>query len=174
MSEEEAKAAYQYLRGKSLIGGNFKIAYAARVSSRGHDAIRDAQRAPDQTSPAFPAITYNYLHIETMTGSNVQQGTTNSQITTTQMITTEQLRARDALKVLSEAVVKDTSISDTQKNELLDQITFLSEQSGASAKDRKPGLIKATFSALTEAAHTVTSMSGAWQIAEPILRSLFG
>jgi hypothetical protein len=83
-------------------------------------------------------------------------------------------RAGDALKVLTEAVVNDTSISDTQKNELLDQITFLSEQTVASAKDRKPGLIKATFSALTEAAHTVTSMAGAWQVAEPILRSLFG
>jgi hypothetical protein len=83
-------------------------------------------------------------------------------------------KARDALKVLTEAVVNDTSVSDTQKNELLDQITFLSEQTVAGAKDRKPGLIKATFSALTEAAHTVTSMAGAWQVAEPILRSLFG
>jgi hypothetical protein len=80
MNEEEAKAAYHYLRGKDLIDANFKIAYAARLSARGHDAITDAQRAPDQTSPAFPAITYNYLHVETMTGSNIQQGTTNSQI----------------------------------------------------------------------------------------------
>lgn len=93
MNGEEAKAAYHYLRGKDLIDANFKIAYAARVSARGHDAIRDAHRAPDQTSPAFPAITYNYLYVETMTGSNVQQGTRNSQITATQTITTEQLVA---------------------------------------------------------------------------------
>jgi hypothetical protein len=83
-------------------------------------------------------------------------------------------KARDALKALTEAVVNDTSIGDAQKNELIDQITFLSEQTVAAAKDRKPGLIKATFSALTEAAHTVTSMAGAWRVAEPILRSLFG
>jgi hypothetical protein len=175
MNEEEAKASYHYLRGKGLIETNFKLAFAARVGAAGHDAIRDAQRSPDQTTRAFPAITYNYsLNVETMTGSNIQQGTTNSLITASQTITTEQLKARDALKVLTEVVLNDTSISDTQKNELLDQITFLSEQSVASAKDRKPGLIKATFSALTEGAHTVTSMAGAWQVAEPILRSLFG
>jgi hypothetical protein len=75
---------------------------------------------------------------------------------------------------LIEAVVNDTSITDTQKNELIDQITLLSEQTVAGAKDRKPGLIKATFSALTEAARTVSSMAGAWQAAEPILRNLFG
>jgi hypothetical protein len=83
-------------------------------------------------------------------------------------------KARDALKALIEAVVNDTSISDTQKNELVDQITFLSEQTVAGAKERKPGLIKATFNALTEAARTVSSMASAWQAAEPILKSLFG
>lgn len=83
-------------------------------------------------------------------------------------------KARDALKALTEAVLNDASISDAQKNELIDQITFLSEQTVAGAKERKPGLIKATFNALTEASRTVSSVAGAWQVAEPILRSLFG
>jgi len=92
MNEEEAKASYHYLRGKGLIETKFNLAYAARVSAAGQDAIRDAQHSPDQTSGAFPAITYNYyLNVETMTGSNIQQGTTSSQITATQTITTEQL-----------------------------------------------------------------------------------
>ena len=66
-------------------------------------------------------------------------------------------KARDALKALTEAVLNDASISDAQKNELIDQITFLSEQTVAGAKERKPGLIKATFNALTEASRTVSS-----------------
>ena len=91
MNEEEVKAAYDYLQGKGLIK-TFNITYAATVSPYGHDALRDAQRAPDQTSPAFPQTTFNYvLHVETMIDSNVQQGTTNSQITATQTITTGQL-----------------------------------------------------------------------------------
>jgi hypothetical protein len=75
---------------------------------------------------------------------------------------------------LTEAILTDTSTPDTQKNELVEQVAFLSEQAIASAKDRKPGLIKATFSALTQAAGTVSAMAGAWQAAEPILRSAFG
>jgi hypothetical protein len=91
MTVGEAKEAYHYLRDKGLIETNFLAAYAARVSALGHDAIREAETTPDKASRAFPAITYNYyLNVHTMTGSNIQQGTTNSQITATQTITTQQ------------------------------------------------------------------------------------
>jgi hypothetical protein len=89
MNEEEAKAAYHYLRGKGLIDPS-NLGYAARVSAYGHDALRDAQLTPDKSTSAFPAITYNILHVETMTGSNIQQGTAHSQITATHTITTQQ------------------------------------------------------------------------------------
>jgi tRNA A-37 threonylcarbamoyl transferase component Bud32 len=82
-------------------------------------------------------------------------------------------QARDALKALTEAILSDTSTGDTQKNELVEQVAFLSEQAVVNATDRNRGLIRATFSALTQAAGTVTAMAGAWQAAEPILKSLF-
>jgi hypothetical protein len=92
MTEEEAKAAFLYLKGKGLIDANFKIFYAARISAAGLDAIREAECTPEKSPIAFPAITHNYyMNIHSMTGSNVQQGTTNSSITATQTITTEQL-----------------------------------------------------------------------------------
>jgi hypothetical protein len=92
MTSDEAQAAFLYLKGKGLIDANFGIFYSARVSAAGHDAIRDAEKAPDRATPAFPAITYNnYLTVHTMTGSNVQVGTANSQITATQTITTQEL-----------------------------------------------------------------------------------
>jgi hypothetical protein len=92
MTEEEAKAAFLYLKGKGLIDANFKIFYAARISAAGLDAIREAESTPEKSPIAFPAITHNYyMNIHSMTGSNVQQGTTNSSITATQIITTEQL-----------------------------------------------------------------------------------
>ncbi len=94
MTQDEAQAAFHYLKGKRLIEANFGIFYSARVSAAGHDAIRDAEKAPDKASPAFPAITYNnYMTVHSMTGSNVQQGTTSSQITATQTITTQELVA---------------------------------------------------------------------------------
>jgi hypothetical protein len=94
MTQDEAQAAFHYLKGKRLIEANFGIFYSARVSAAGHDAIRDAEKAPDKASPAFPAITYNnYMTVHTMTGSNVQLGTSSSHITATQTITTQELVA---------------------------------------------------------------------------------
>lgn len=83
-------------------------------------------------------------------------------------------KTKDALKTLTEVILSDVSITDVQKNELVEQVAFLSVQGIVGAKDRKPGLIKATFGALTQAAGTVSVITGAWQAAEPILRSVFG
>ena len=89
MNEEEAKEAYHYLQEKRLINPD-NLQYAASVSAYGHDALRDAELTPDKSTSAFPDITYNILHVEHMTGSNVQQGTAHSQIMATQTVTTQQ------------------------------------------------------------------------------------
>lgn len=83
-------------------------------------------------------------------------------------------QSREALRILTEAIRSATTLTDTQKSELVEQVAFLDEQAVAKAQDRKPGLIRATFGALTQAAGTVTAISEAWQTAEPILKNLFG
>jgi hypothetical protein len=82
-------------------------------------------------------------------------------------------KARDALKALTEAILGASSIDHAQKNELLEQVAFLSEQAVAGAKDRKPGVIKATLGAVSQAAGSISAVAGAWQVAEPILSALF-
>jgi TPR repeat protein len=83
-------------------------------------------------------------------------------------------QARDALKALTEAILNDTSMTKAQKGELIEQVAFLSEQTTVQPEKRKPGLIKPTLSALTQAAGTVSSIAGAWQAAAPILKSVLG
>jgi hypothetical protein len=82
-------------------------------------------------------------------------------------------KATDALKALTQAILDDPSADNTQKNDLVEHIAFLSEQAVLPAKDRKSAVIKTTLGTLTQAARTVTAMAGAWQVAEPILRTLF-
>ncbi len=117
ITEEEAKAAFNYLRTAGLIQANFGLKFAAVISAQGHDALRDAQRAPDQPSRAFPEITYNYLHVETMIGSNVQQGATNSKITAAQTVTTGQLvaRVRDLITQVERALPTSDLATVTQE-----------------------------------------------------------
>jgi hypothetical protein len=77
LSEEDAKAAWRYLKDRGLID-TFGIPYTARISSTGVDAIEDAQRSPDNTTSNFPSITYNIvnntMHVGTMENSPIQQG----------------------------------------------------------------------------------------------------
>jgi len=41
------------------------------------------------------------------------------------------------------------------------------------AKDRKPGMIRAALSAITQTATTVSAVATAWSAAEPILKAHF-
>lgn len=45
MTQDEAKAAFLYLKDKGWIDANFRIFYAARMSAAGHDAIQEPETA---------------------------------------------------------------------------------------------------------------------------------
>jgi hypothetical protein len=80
----------------------------------------------------------------------------------------------NALKALTEAIANEASVSKKDKDDMLDQVAYLSEQASSAANDRKPGMIKATFGALTQAAATVSAIASAWSAAEPLLKGHFG
>jgi hypothetical protein len=81
LSEEDAKAAWRYLKDRGLID-TFSIPYTARINSAGVDAIEGAQRRPDQPSANFPSVSYNIvnntMNVGTMSNSPVQQGGVHS------------------------------------------------------------------------------------------------
>jgi hypothetical protein len=81
LPEEDAKAAWRYLKDRKLID-TFNIDYTARVNGAGIDTIEGAQRSPDQPSANFPSVSYNIvhntMHVGTMSNSPVQQGGTHS------------------------------------------------------------------------------------------------
>lgn len=83
-------------------------------------------------------------------------------------------RISAALKALAEAIANAAAMPAPEKNQLLDQVAFLSEQAVLAAKDRRPGMIQAAFAAVTQGAGAVVAVSSAWQVAEPLLRSVFG
>lgn len=81
LSEEDAKAAWRYLRDRMLID-TFSIEYTARINAAGVDAIEGAQRHPDMPSSAFPSVSYNIVHntlnVGSISNSPVQQGGVHS------------------------------------------------------------------------------------------------
>jgi len=83
-------------------------------------------------------------------------------------------KARDALKILTEAILSTRALSVNQKTELVDQVAYLAEQAAAPVRDRKPGVIKSTIAALRSSAQGVADVASAWQTAESVLSGLFG
>jgi hypothetical protein len=80
----------------------------------------------------------------------------------------------DAIAILTQAVAADATAGREEKDPLLEQIAFLSAQAAAAAPQRKPGMIKAAIGAISTTASTITSVAGAWQACEPLLKKVFG
>jgi hypothetical protein len=126
-----------------------------------------------QMPPVTGAVTLNNIKIDNSVVGAINTGNVRTiDVSLSYLHQAGNDKARDALKALTEAILA-ASIDNSQKNDLVEQVAFLTEQAVAPTKDRKPGLIKATLNALTEAAGTVSSMGGAWQAAEPVLKMLF-
>lgn len=154
----------------SAIGMNFAAAQMDSVTGLG--TITPRIQVPDL--PKGPMILHN-IKIDNSVVGAINTGNVQAiDVSLTYLENAGNNKVKDALKALTQAILDDSSITDAQKNELIEQVAFLSEQTVVAAKDRKPGVIKATLSAITQAANTITALGAAWQTAEPMLRSLFG
>jgi DNA-binding Lrp family transcriptional regulator len=65
LSEQQAQSAWRYLQEKGLIE-TFHIPFTARIDAAGVDAVEAARRDSDQPSRAFPSISYNAAHVDTV------------------------------------------------------------------------------------------------------------
>ncbi|MGO7297397.1 hypothetical protein ACC677_08640 [Rhizobium ruizarguesonis] len=79
-----------------------------------------------------------------------------------------------ALVELTEVIARATDIDDGQKQALLDQVEFVSEQAVKGAEGRRPGMISAALSALDSTSKATASLSAIWSSVHPILRHFFG
>lgn len=80
----------------------------------------------------------------------------------------------DALKSLTEAVLENTQISSTLKNELIQNIGFLSQQVSVPALRRNQGVLKSVFTGIKNSIGTISSLVDLWNKVEPVFRGYFG
>lgn len=80
----------------------------------------------------------------------------------------------EQLAELTNAILNAEDADTRAKNELIEQIALVTQQAAAKPEERKPGQIKAVLGAIKEGAETVSSISGAWNTVEPMVRTFFG
>ena len=131
LSEEDAKAAWRYLKDRGLID-TFSIPYTARINGAGVDAIEGAQRRPDQPSANFPSVSYNIVYntmnVGTVRNSPVQQGGINS--TQNQTVTYNVQDIADLGRLVSEiaAHIDELHMDARQKQKAEAQIATIKAQ----------------------------------------------
>jgi hypothetical protein len=84
------------------------------------------------------------------------------------------LAVADRLADLTNAVLNAGDADEASKNELLEQIAFLTQQASAKPEERKSGMLKSIFSTVKEGTGAISSAAGAWSAVEPLLRAHLG
>jgi hypothetical protein len=74
-----------------------------------------------------------------------------------------------ALKELTEAVLKSTELQARNKQELLEQLSFLSTQTTVSKDARQHGIIGSVLDGVGKAVNTSTALLALWQKIHPLL-----
>lgn len=80
----------------------------------------------------------------------------------------------EALVAVVNAVLDEPDLAPEKKNELLEQLAFLTKEAAVPANQRKPGVVKAVLSTVKEGAAAAGAVATAWTAAEPIIRGFFG
>jgi hypothetical protein len=145
-------------RGYMLLG----LAYLEEVINR----MPDYEEIAGQTvRPIGISISGSTFY-----GSQVATTITNIQSTITGLAQSGETEIAAALAALERAVRDQEDIDDTQRQDLLDNVTDLAAESAPAG--RRSGRIRSAISYLREAAGAGTELAKAIQATEPVLRQL--
>lgn len=124
-----------------------------------------------------PPIHYNN-QVVTVNGGNVGAvnfGNVNEiQVRLGALTQSGEVGVAEAFAKLTNAILQANDAGEAQKNELLEQVAFLTAQASAPSAERKPGMIKSIVSAVKDGASAISSVAGAWGAVEPLLHGHFG
>lgn len=81
------------------------------------------------------------------------------------------LGVADKLADLTNAILNADVADDRAKNDLLEQVAYLTQQASAKPAERKPGAIKAIIAGIKDGAAAISSVAGAWSAVEPLLKA---
>ncbi len=122
-----------------------------------------------------PNITYNFHNSPiAMANFGTQIGNISASLTA---IGSGDQRSKDfttALKELTEAVVNSTDLSEQQKKEALDALSFVAKQGEEPLEKRQTGVLKPVLEAIPKILSSGTALVTLWNKFGPHIRTFFG
>jgi hypothetical protein len=124
-----------------------------------------------------PPLYFNNQHVTVSGGAvgSINMATARDINVSLKIITQNgDLGVADKLADLTNAILNADEADDGAKNDLLEQVAFLTQQASAKPEERKPGAIKAIIAGIKEGAGVISSVAGVWSAVEPMLKGHFG
>jgi len=127
LSEEEANAAWRYLRDKGLIE-TFSVQNSARINARGIDTIETARSRPNEPAKDFSSVTFNNITIQQMTNSAIQQGGAHATMTQTVNYNLNNCEDLRRLVGVFEYHIEDLGLDASLKRKAMAQVSTIKAQ----------------------------------------------
>jgi hypothetical protein len=123
--------------------------------------------------PSAPMI-LNNIHVSDSVVGSINTGNVQTiDVSISYLNNAGDKKVSAALKTLTEAIANEVALAKQERDDLLEQVAYLSQQAVESVKERRPGMIKAALNAISQSAATFMAISEAWEHAKPLLKQLF-
>jgi len=125
---------------------------------------RPAPPFPERKPPVViqDKRTQNMIHIDRSVIGAVNTGTINSLEVSMNQISNSDNKLAQALKEFTEAVGKDTVLIETQKREIIEQLSVLSQEIALSKEKRKYSVIKVLMESIRNVAACSKALELLW------------
>jgi hypothetical protein len=133
-------------------------------------------RVPHPQSPfQGNTLTLNNISIDRSTIGALNTGNIKRlDVAITRMQDSGRADLGDVLKELTEAILENQDIDDLRKNELLEHLSFLAEQSGLPKEQRSPNIAKVVFDAVAVLASNSQNLKRLWEQSDQVFREALG
>lgn len=136
--------------------------------------IRKQQAFPKKESMPSPPHLNVTIHSAANVNLGTQAGTINATLTAISGQSPAHQDVAVALKELSEAVLHNPQILDSQKQEALQVITDIVKQAEAKPEARSIGTLKAMLAGLPTVIGMAADLTALWEKCAPVVRHFFG
>ncbi len=120
-------------------------------------------------------VTHNFINIDRSVVGSVNTGKINNLNQSMNNINNQvNPEIAKLLSLFTESMLKSQEINKDIKDELLEEVSFLSEQLLAEKSLQKKGMLKRTIESIESKVSTAGTLLTIWQAINPILKTLFG
>jgi len=138
--------------------------------------IRTGARYPTKRPVLVSGNTVNHNHIAI---NNSQIGVLNTgninnlNQTIDSLYSASQKDLADNIKKFSEAIIAETKLEDTQKNEVLESLDIITKELFQKPENRKKSVVKVLMGQIAGIAGFTADALAIWQVLHPMLQRLF-